>query len=377
MRQTMQWIAMARLEPEAGPENRVRLALPADAAAAATLSEIAYSLTRREDDAAGDATDHAAAILRAARRIATGEAPHPLAAMVKTQFDYHNHHIARINGMGLAALFAPFACPPERRMAAEAAFKTSLFEFMRHIDAVFRENEILPLPRAGADCRVAVVNGMYRTGSTKAFLATQAVARAAGLDYVVRSTGLSGVDRLIECGRWGACRGKWLLIKSHHWMPLREFADTAVFYTRRNIADAIASAWRRHKTDDELNNKWWEEFLEHRMLFHKYTDDYCAPRYPLIEVDYDEYYGKDRELIQLFARHMGVALDEAALDVATGLIEVNRIKTFADNLQRAGDPGTLIQKYHVSETLGVPGGNLSHLPPSLIAHLRAMGEWPG
>ena len=353
------------------------MADPAGDDPAAALAELVHSLTRAEASPGASATENAVAVLAAAQAIAGGSATHPFAAFIGDQVRYFEPHIRHATGADLVRVFEPFAAAHPGQ--ALDTIRTVLAEFLRNIATRLAEHDLLPLPRAagGADCRIVVVNGLHRTGSTRVFLALQALAQAAWQPYVVRHASMRDVDILIDCALWGAFRGRWLLIKSHVWMPVREQDRQAakVFYSKRSVADTTASTVQlstKHNSPPEENANG----LINQIIYQQFIDRYCAAAHPLINVQYEEFYRRDAALISFVAEKLGIALDPEALAAAAAAIDVDRIKAIADAMLVAGSDDTMIQRFHVSDTLGKPFAALHLLPEAAVTYLKLLGEWP-
>lgn len=358
----------------------------------------------------------------ACRTIVRDGEEHPGSDFIKEHFLYHDAIVAQINGSGLCDAFAPFAL----RVGIEETnliLETCLLEFVAHIGSGLVQIGMFGQERSTAKARAFVVNGFYRTGSTKVFLAGQAILKVTGRPYVTLGMELSDIDKTLDRLEKGAFAGKWILIKTHQWMPLKKRDNVLVFFTRRNLADVASSHFRRSIADHERQvklrqkNKLKRHNLERKrdaddsspgkrripkdlsyrkkeaadeqraltdlsyrtinaVRAHQFINDYVLPKYDLTIIDYEEFADRDVELLQLIAKAMDIALSPEQLKAAAAMISVERVKEISEALSTAGDPETFIQRHHVSKTLGRPRSGLHELPQRVVDDLKHFGLWP-
>lgn len=381
------WLSSARLIDTGdasiapSPGRQVRLEVEEDQTAAKALAQVYTALTR-ERASATSCRGLLALCLAATADIGARRREHPMASFIAEQFRAFDAHMRHYNGAGLTALDEPFQLTAAPDVALSVV-RASVTELLGNIAGVLATEHLFPIqpPDPAHPPRVLVVNGLHRTGSTRAFLAAQAILTATGRTYRTASHGYDGVDTLIERALWGTAGGAWVLIKTHTWMPRVPRDDVLVVYTRRNLADVAASRVRHmlrssgKRNGSELSSA--EIGLElsridHAMMMEKYA----VAHYALTIVDYDEYFGNDRKLLALMADKMRIDITDAELAEAARFIAIDRVKDIGDKLTVAGDPKTFIQRYHVSDTLGRPGAGLAVLPEPIVARLRALGQWP-
>ncbi|HWE72288.1 MAG TPA: hypothetical protein VG328_03950 [Stellaceae bacterium] len=411
------WIGGLTLERQSVPDL-FQVVVAEDAGQAQALAQLCEALERRPLREALPASQMLERILTSCKAIAVGRAPHVAGDIIKEHFLYHDRIVAELNGRGLSGVFEAFRlrvgiCETEQRLSV------CLFELIAHVAAGLAHFGMLGQDPS-AQAKVFIVNGFYRSGSTKVFLAGQAILRATGRPYATHGLDLQDVDRFLDQIDGGAFPGEWHLIKTHQWMPRIERDNVLVFFTRRNLPDVAASHLRRALVDGEkkakadlrqlrlertLTRKRTDEYdrmparsvndpaFRRRKIermykaedaaagtinlirLHQFINDYVLPKYALHIIDYDDYAGRDEALIGFLAEKMQLTLSSEQLREAGNFINVERIKAISDALVGPGDAETMIQSHHISATLGRPGGGLSELPRSVIDELKHFGLW--
>lgn len=232
--------------------------------------------------------------------------------------------------------------------------------------------------------QVIVVHGRYRTGSTRTLGALRSILQLAEQAYVVIASDFRQVDKHIACFKRGAYAGKWLLIKSHNWMPIKADPEVRTFYTKRNLADVAASAislWRRtgEPADaanlDYMNNN--TDQIINEIGLQKILNDYVVPSLATEIIQYEDYHNRESDLIQNLADTLGLCLDEEGVRVAAKQIDPRFVKNYTDKMSLDyEDMTTLLRARHIGATLGAPCAQLDLLPQKLIEYLKAIDEWP-
>ena len=220
-----------------------------------------------------------------------------------------------------------------------------------------------------SECRVAVVNGFHRTGTTRVFYAVQSILDALGIPFRSIGSNLGGVDEAI--GRHLAGGGReWLTVKSHRWMPVKPDPQVAVLYTTRNYADVARSLidlrLRRARIGEgtaDMQKILGDVVPE--LIWQGFFNRYCVERFAMTRLPYETFYGRDEALIRAIAQPMGLALAEDAVSAIAEKIAVGRVKHETDAMTADHDPVTQFRKLHVSDALGAPNGRADDLPDAI------------
>lgn len=236
----------------------------------------------------------------------------------------------------------------------------------------------------GGTKKVVIVHGRYRTGSTRVFSAVRAILELAGESYSVVGADFGDVDKYIRCFEYGAYSGKWLLIKTHNWLPASKTCAVVPIYTQRHLADVAASGhalWRRTGNDEDVSNLNYasnnDSLIISEVGFQKFLNDYVMPMVPTEIVRYEEYYQNEPALVQRLLGVLGVPLDEEAVRVAAKLIEPELVKKKTDSMgPDEEDLQSLLRSKHISDSLGKPRGQLNVLSNAVRTYLMAIREWP-
>jgi tetratricopeptide (TPR) repeat protein len=258
-----------------------------------------------------------------------------------------------------------------------------IYELFVHLrERLWREGFLDVIPGAQRK-KAVVVNGRYRTGSTRVFNAVMAVLDAAGQPYKTLGRDFGRVDMALDCFKAGAYDGYWLLVKSHNWIPCAADDDVITFYTVRNLSDVAASAWRLwdrsgspEEASDPTNRRMQGATLIAELGFQKLLNGYVARQAPMITLDYDRYIADERGLIGDIAAILRLPLTPERLEAAAREIAPEYAKAVSDTMDEAEHPTKRLVRRHISETLGAKHAGLHVLPSWVIRYLRAIGEWP-
>ncbi|HTR86730.1 MAG TPA: hypothetical protein VMI56_19770 [Reyranella sp.] len=221
--------------------------------------------------------------------------------------------------------------------------------------------------------RVVVVNGFHRTGSTIAFYAVQAVLEAGGQKFQSAGASFQHVDRLIA--QHLASGTGWLTIKSHRWMPVEADPRVTVFHTTRNLADMgrsfIGHRRRRARFGDGTNDDWaLGDLAASEITWQALFERYCADRFPMHTIRYEDYYGDGAALARFIAGRLGIALDEATIERVAARLSADAVKARTDGQAEDVDPVTQFRRMHMSDEKGRPDGTSQGLPPQIVDLLK-------
>jgi len=311
----------------------------------------------------------------------SNDARHPFQSEVQKLIDYYEMASRDYVKGGLAALASGSfdLLPPNE---AIIFVRNCLFELFEHMRGILGHAGFFDTVPGGLK-KVVVVNGRYRTGSVLAVNAVVNTLKAAGESTRIVYGDFDQIDRFIECFSLGAFEGHWLILKSHNWLPRAERSNVITLYTQRNLADVAASAmrfWQRNGTPEEVADENYVAFNEahiiNELFYQKLLNEYVVDMKSTVKIDYDRFYNDKEEYIRYLAEHLDVRLGPSEIRAASAMLEPLRAKQVADSIDGEFDERTLLQRRHVSETLGAKYAGLHVLSPRMIDALRKLGAWP-
>ena len=368
------WLADCDYDPQAGRLIESRRVCTEAAKIARTLAAFAPGLRPPER-----LLDQLFAFIPAAK-LAAARPGYSLAGRVRAMVDHFEREAANYLDGGLDSLGAGEVSL--YRQDNVWFVRGALFEIYNNIRAFLEEAGFFDTI-AGPRKKVVVVHGRYRTGSTLVYNAIMHVLETAGESVRAIGSDWERLDRFIDHFREGAYSGRWLLLKSHNWLPRAASDDVVAIHTRRNLADVAASLMGLWERNGKLRTIFNTEARRRNSIgilaeveFQKLINDFAVDDRKTNVIDYDLYRENLPRLVVLLADLLKVQLPPGGIEEVVRAIDPERTRIRLHAMPGNFDEKTQLRKRHLSEALGRTGGLLHTLPGEVREGLKRLNEWP-
>ena len=220
---------------------------------------------------------------------------------------------------------------------------------------------------------IYIVNGYYRTGSTLVYIILQKMWDYSGIKYIYAGENKNQVDEIIKNPK------SHYIIKTHDWMPSRDYENVKIIYTIRNPLDYVASKliravyMGRIKANSE--NIPIVDDNEKKDILIKVKEQIenqkrLAGRNDTLILEYESLFYNIKDNIIKIVKFLNILGPVPMIDPIAKEVSLTEIKKQIEKIPHKGaDPKTQIRHGHISQYDGKPGYWYKILPMDLISSI--------
>lgn len=198
---------------------------------------------------------------------------------------------------------------------------------------------------------IVIATGNYRTGSTLAYNIARELCNEYVKNFEVIQYGYTN-EELIDLVHKDTSTRVYIL-KSHDYLPEKDFPDLKCIHTTRNMLDAVASSIVLKNT--ELTTEVCDS-IKHQHERDVLVQSYVNRKYECIRhFKYEDFYGNLRKFILDIASYLGFMITDGFLEFLIAEYDVTKIKETYSHFEAEHDLTRWFRPNHVSYYNGMPG----------------------
>lgn len=196
------------------------------------------------------------------------------------------------------------------------------------------------------DSKIIIANGGYRTGSTLCFAITVKLLEYYGIGDSVGGIPPKEIKKLISSKQTS---DKWLVVKTHDWIPEKLISGVVQLYTYRNPFDVAASSIKGYVDKDTE-----DAIFEQLHINKKQIQDYALRNDTLI-IDYDMFYGREGKMAHYIANFLGLPPVEKIFNQIQAELNITQVEKLTSGMDREQiDEKLQFRGEHISISKGKP-----------------------
>jgi hypothetical protein len=215
-----------------------------------------------------------------------------------------------------------------------------------------------------------VATGNYRTGSTLVFNLAREMCFEYGKDFEVIQFGYS-TEEIADLVRHGGEDRKLFVLKSHEYVPEKDFPKLKCLHTTRNFLDAFASSVVLKGT--ELNDETLSSLKHQKDRDRKMAGLSIGYKFQCVKIfKYEDFYSNTDRLIDDIAEYLGFKVTKWFKGHLLDEYNVNRVREEYQDFREEHDLVKWFRPNHVSYYNGQPGYYKNILTGEQIAKIEAI-----